>query len=303
MHGVPSPGDWSKCALPPPACILIVHEANGTICFSNIGGDSEYITNCTVQSDLHDLVISLFYQIGLLRMEKRDGLSVYEFQTLYGFRYWTLNWDKANITQEGIKLIIGEQCIDCGALLSSSYLKLDCVMHTASLREAKWVHLATCALRDRKARDSMLSGCKSRIWIYRIWLQTLLQEWRAEMVAMVVCRAEKHRSSRSQERQTIRLWANLVRKAICEALSLQRKAIKNASDNQPAGLSLQTRDQRLLMETQTFKRTAGMIESTGQHNVSFRQIARVQRLTRRGQIFEKRFTSCGDNSLAFAFSS
>ena len=183
----------------------------------NIGGD----VVCQIQinpsqSDLLDLMQGLFNKLGPLPMEKRDGLNMYEFQAKHGVRKWWSKWSATSKTQDGIILMIGkqEQYMGCAEIQIASRLKLEHILLTSTIHEAKLVNFAMRALRTREAEivhaldcvygntpSFLMSKLESRISLSHIWLRFLLTKWRLEVVGLACVYRASGRNSRSLQRK------------------------------------------------------------------------------------------------------
>ena len=182
-----------------------------------IDGDAAcQIHICPSQSDLFDFMESLFNKLGPLPMEKRHGLNMYEFQAKHGLCKWWSKWSATSITQDGIMLRIGkqEQYMGCAELQIASHLKLEHILLTSTIHEAKLVYFAMRALRTRKAEivyaldcaygntpSFLMSKRESRILLSHIWLRYLLKKWRLEVVGLACAYRAAGRNSRSQHRK------------------------------------------------------------------------------------------------------
>ena len=144
---------------------------------------------------------------------------LYEFQAEHGVCKWWSKWSATSKTQDGIILRIGkqEQYMGCAELQIASHLKLEHIMLTSTLHEAKLVHFTMRALRIREAEivhaldcaygntpSFLMSQRESRILLFHIWLRSLLTEWRDVVVASACAYHETGRMSRSQRRKVER---------------------------------------------------------------------------------------------------
>ena len=102
----------------------------------------------------------------------------------------------------------------CAELQIASHLKLEHIMLTSTLHEAKLVHFTMRALRIREAEivhaldcaygntpSVLMSQRESRILLFHIWLRSLLTEWRLVVVATACAYHATGRMSRSQRRK------------------------------------------------------------------------------------------------------
>ena len=185
-----------------------------------IDGDAAcQIHICPSQSDLFDFMESLFNKLGPLPMEKRHGLNMYEFQAKHGLCKWWSKWSATLKTQDGIILRIGkqEQYMGCAELQIASHLKLEHILLTSTIHEAKLVHFTMRALRIREAKivhaldcaygntpSVLMSQRESRILLFHIWLRSLLTDWRDVVVAAACAYHATGRMSRSQRRKVER---------------------------------------------------------------------------------------------------